>query len=273
MLSPEGPTLLGPDTMHDATQRLPTDVADVDDPSATRPSAPLPAVRRLIDRRAFIRRATAGTIVSCFAGLGALADDALMREARAEKRSDGRERVPPGQRVITALKPMGGEEGDASRAGFRLKIHGEVDTPFTIDFRELLAMPQVEQALDVHCVTGWTVLGASLRGVRIADLAARAGVKATAKHVVFEAAHGYTANVRIDEALAPSVMIGHRLDGRPFAAAHGAPARAIVPDLYFWKSAKWITGIRFVAKDQPGYWEVRGYHNHADPWKEERFAG
>jgi DMSO/TMAO reductase YedYZ molybdopterin-dependent catalytic subunit len=238
-------------------------------------SSPAPdgaALRRLLDRRAFIQRATAGTLVSFFGGLAAIADDALVREAHAEKRADGRERVPPGQRVITALKPMGGEEGDPSRASFRLKVHGEVDAPYTIDMRELLAMPQVELPLDVHCVTGWSVLGANFRGVRLSDLAARAGVKSTAKHVIFESAHGYTANVRLDEALAPSVMIAHRLDGRPFAAAHGAPARAIVPDLYFWKSAKWITGVRFVAKDQPGYWEVRGYHNHADPWKEERYS-
>jgi len=196
-------------------------------------AAPSLAVRRLMDRRAFIQRATAGTLVSCFAGLAVLGEDVLVSEARAEKRPDGRERVPPGQRVITALKPMGGEEGDPSRTSFRLQVHGEVSSPYTIDLRELLALPQVEQLLDVHCVTGWSVLGASFRGVRLSELAARAGVKTTAKHVIFEAAHGYTANVRLEEALAPSVMIAHRLEGRPFATAHGAPARAIVPDLYF----------------------------------------
>jgi DMSO/TMAO reductase YedYZ molybdopterin-dependent catalytic subunit len=78
--------------------------------------------------------------------------------------------------------------------------------------------------------------------------------------------------VLLREALAPNALVAHRLDGTPLARANGAPARALVPDLYFWKSAKWLTGIRFVAQDQPGYWETRGYHNHGDPWKEERYG-
>jgi len=103
-------------------------------------------------------------------------------------------------------------------------------------------------------------------------LAKRAKLKKTARHVVFEAAHGYTANVPLGEALKPNVMIAHRLDGRPLQRAHGAPVRNVVPDLYFWKSAKWLTGIRFVTRDEPGYWERRGYNNHGDPWLEERYA-
>jgi DMSO/TMAO reductase YedYZ molybdopterin-dependent catalytic subunit len=78
--------------------------------------------------------------------------------------------------------------------------------------------------------------------------------------------------VLLREALGPNVLVAHHLGGTPLPRAHGAPVRALVPDLYFWKSAKWLTGIRFTAEDQPGYWEVRGYSNHADPWKEERFS-
>ena len=103
-------------------------------------------------------------------------------------------------------------------------------------------------------------------------LARRVGVRDTARHVIFEAAAGYTANVHLGEALAPNVMITWALDGRPLTRPHGPPVRALVPDLYFWKSAKWLTGIRFVRRDAPGYWERRGYHNHADPWREERHA-
>ena len=113
---------------------------------------------------------------------------------------------------------------------------------------------------------------ARFTGVRVADLAAAAKVKPSAHHVVFEAAGGYTSNVPLREAIAPNVLIAHRLDGTPLARAHGAPVRAFVPDLYFWKSAKWLTGIRFVSADEPGYWETRGYHNHADPWREERYS-
>jgi DMSO/TMAO reductase YedYZ molybdopterin-dependent catalytic subunit len=108
--------------------------------------------------------------------------------------------------------------------------------------------------------------------VRVADLAARAKVKPSAHHVIFEAANGYTSNVLLREALAPDVLVAHRLDGTPLSRDHGAPARALVPSLYFWKSAKWVQGIKFVSQDEPGFWEVRGYHNHADPWKEERYG-
>ncbi len=99
----------------------------------------------------------------------------------------------------------------------------------------------------MHCVTGWTALDVAVKGVQVKDLAARAKPKKNARHVIFEAAHGYTSNVRIREALADSVMIVHHLAGQPLPRSHGAPARVVVPDLYFWKSAKWITGIRFVA--------------------------
>ena len=223
-------------------------------------------------RREFMRRAAAGTVIVAFGGGLYVISDDLTREARAQERGDGRPRVPPGQRVITALKPMGGEPGEPSPGKFRLKVHGEVEAPFELDFAGLLAMPQVELALDVHCVTGWSVLGAKFKGARVKDLAERAKLKPSARHVVFEAAHGYTANVRLNEALKPNVLVAHQLDGRPLPRAHGAPVRGVVPDLYFWKSAKWLTGIRFTARDEPGYWETRGYHNHADPWLEERYG-
>ncbi|MCA9662015.1 MAG: molybdopterin-dependent oxidoreductase, partial [Myxococcales bacterium] len=155
---------------------------------------------------------------------------------------------------------------------FSLTIHGEVERPLTLDFAGLLRSDNVELTVDVHCVTGWSVLGARFKGVRVRDLAERVGVKSTARHVIFEGAHGYTANVRLDEALAPDVLVAHRLDGRALARPHGAPVRAVVPSLYFWKSPKWLTGIRFVRRDEPGYWETRGYNNHADPWLEERYA-
>jgi DMSO/TMAO reductase YedYZ molybdopterin-dependent catalytic subunit len=167
---------------------------------------------------------------------------------------------------------MGGTEGDPSPGAWKLRVSGEVDAPFELDFAELLRMPQIEQTCDVHCVTKWTMLDSKWTGVRLADLAARAKVRGSARHVIFEANAGYTSNVPLREALAPNVLIAHRHAGQALRVPHGAPVRALVPDLYFWKSAKWLTGIRFVAADRPGYWEVRGYHNHADPWKEERYG-
>ncbi|MFO7178116.1 MAG: molybdopterin-dependent oxidoreductase [Pseudomonadota bacterium] len=229
------------------------------------------AIERLRSRRQFVARAAAGTVVVALGGLYVFTDD-LTAAARAETRKDGRPRVPPGQRVISALKPMGGEPGDPNPARARLRVHGEVDAPFELTYAELLALPQLDLALDVHCVTGWSVLGARFRGVGVKALAERARVRPRARYVIFEAAHGYTANVPLREALAPNVLVAHALEGRPLARAHGGPLRAVVPDLYFWKSAKWLTGIRFTTRDEPGYWETRGYHNHGDPWREERYA-
>jgi len=232
-----------------------------------------PSVRKLKSRRQFIKQAAAGTVVVAMGGaLYEILSDDLTREARAQKRRDGRPRLPPGQKVIRKLKPMGGQAGDSKAKNFRLRVHGDVAKPFELGFAELLRLPQVEQVADVHCVTGWSMLGGAWRGVRLSALAKLAQVNKSARHVIFEAAHGYTANVPLAEAIAPGNMIVHRLDGKPLRRAHGAPARALIPDLYFWKSAKWITGIRFVRRDQPGYWERRGYHNHADPWREERYG-
>jgi DMSO/TMAO reductase YedYZ molybdopterin-dependent catalytic subunit len=226
-----------------------------------------------MSRRGFLRGAVAaGTTLIALGAVHAVADDDATRKARNTKRGDGRPRLPPGQHLIERLRPMGGEQGEPSPGIFHLKVSGEVEQPYAIDFAELLRMPQIEQACDVHCVTGWTVLDSRWTGVRVADLIAPAKPKASARYVIFEAAHGYTSNVLLREALRPNVLIAHKHEGQPLARAHGAPARALVPDLFFWKSAKWITGIRLSAHDAPGYWEQRGYNNHADPWREERYG-
>jgi DMSO/TMAO reductase YedYZ molybdopterin-dependent catalytic subunit len=227
--------------------------------------------QRRWDRRRFIKSAAAGTTLTVLGGLYYFSDT-LTREARAQTRPDGRPRLPPGQRVIERLKPMGGQPGDPSVANYRLKIHGAVEHAYELTFADLLALPQINVMYDVHCVTGWSVLGAKWRGVTLLELATRAKVRDSARHVIFEAAHGYTANVPKKEALQPNVMVVHQLDDLPLPRTHGGPVRGLVPDLYFWKSAKWLTGIRFVERDEPGYWETRGYHNHADPWKEERYS-
>jgi hypothetical protein len=217
------------------------------DPRRSEPTIPfVPSMRR----RALMSAAVAGTVAVVFGGgTYVLADEREEQKARATLRPDGRPRLPPNQYLLKRLRPMGGDEGDPSPSAFRLAVHGEVENPFTLDFAGLLSLPQVEQVCDVHCVT-----------------------KPSAHHVIFEAAYGYTSNVPLREALAPNVLVAHRLEGTPLARPHGAPVRALVPDLYFWKSAKWLTGIRFVARDEPGYWETRGYHNHADPWREERYG-
>jgi DMSO/TMAO reductase YedYZ molybdopterin-dependent catalytic subunit len=232
-----------------------------------------PELKTAWDRRQFVKSAAVGTAFMALGGvLVRLAGDDLSKQARAEKLPDGRPRLPPGQRTLEALRPMGGDEGDGDVRKFKLRVHGLVKSPFEIDYAGLLQLPQVQKEADVHCVTGWTLLGGVWKGVQIATLAEKAGLKAEARFVIFEAAHGYTANAPLKEATADNAMVTYRLNGKPLALQHGAPVRGLVPDLYFWKSAKWLTGIRFVKNDEPGYWEVRGYNNHADPWKEERYA-
>jgi len=232
-----------------------------------------PELKTAWDRRQFIKSALAGTAFMAVGGtLVRIAADDMTRSARAEKRPDGRPRLPPGQRVLDSLRAMGGDEGDGDVRSFKLRVHGLVKSPFEVDYAGLLKLPQVEKSADVHCVTGWSLLGGLFKGVQVSTLAEKAGMRGEARYVIFEAAHGYTANVPLKEATADNALITYRMNGKPFAIEHGAPVRGLVPDLYFWKSAKWITGVRFVKDDERGYWEVRGYHNHADPWKEERYA-
>jgi DMSO/TMAO reductase YedYZ molybdopterin-dependent catalytic subunit len=230
-----------------------------------------PELEHAMERRTFLKTAAAGTLVTALGGgTYVLAGD---NDPRAKQiRPDGKVRLPPGQRIIDALKPMGGDPGDPSPAAFRLRVHGEVESPLDLDFAALTALPATEQLSDVHCVTGWSCFDVKWTGVQIAHLAKLAKVKDTARYAIFEAAHGYTANVRLAEALAPTSLVVYKLQGGPLPRPHGPPVRSLMPDLYFWKSAKWLTGVRFVARDQPGYWETRGYHNHADPWKEERYG-
>lgn len=226
-----------------------------------------PQLAEAWSRRQFIKSAAIGTAFMAFGG-------ALVRLVGdvGEARADGKKRLPPGQRALEKLRDMGGTEGDGEVGKFRLKVHGLCKQPFEVDYAGLLKLPQVEKEADVHCVTGWSLIGHHWKGVQIATLAEIAGVKSEARYAIMEAAHGYTANVPMKEATADNALVTHRLDGKPFPLANGAPVRGLVPDLYFWKSAKWITGIRFVKNDEPGFWETRGYHNHADPWKEERYG-
>ena len=230
------------------------------------------ALKRLEARRQFIKKAAAGTALTVLGSGAYLLSDSFTDEAKAQRRSDGRPRLPPGQRAIGRLKPMGGIEGEPGRGAFQLHVHGEVDRPVKLGFSDLLAMNPIRRQLDVHCVTGWSLLGSSWTGVPIRALAERVGARRSARHVILEAFAGYEANLRIDDALDQNAMIVWELDGEPLRRANGAPVRALVPDLYFWKSAKWLTGIRFVKRDRPGYWESRGYHNRANPWNEERHA-
>jgi DMSO/TMAO reductase YedYZ molybdopterin-dependent catalytic subunit len=227
--------------------------------------------RKQMSRRAFLA-ASGGALVSIgLPGLFVKLLDFENRALAAELRPDGKPRLPPGQKAVRILPDMGGSPGTATVSAWKLQVHGEVERPLTLDFGDFMKLPQVEITCDVHCVTGWTLLDSRWTGVRLKTLLdlAKAGQKAP--FVIFEASAGYTSNIPMTEALKENVIMAHTFSGAPLPRAHGAPVRAVVPDRYFYKSAKWVEGIKVTVQDEPGYWERGGYSNSADPWKEERF--
>jgi DMSO/TMAO reductase YedYZ molybdopterin-dependent catalytic subunit len=183
------------------------------------------------------------------------------------------DRVPPGQELVTDFPVLhAGRVAHIDPADWTMVLSGLVDAPRTIDWNALLALPAVEQICDIHCVTTWSKLDTRWKGVRIADLLQGIVVKPEARHVVVRAAAGWTTNLPIAELMRDDVMVAYEYDGKPLSADHGGPVRLLVPRLYFWKSAKWLTGIEFTADERLGFWEVRGYHALGDPWLEQRYS-
>jgi DMSO/TMAO reductase YedYZ molybdopterin-dependent catalytic subunit len=181
--------------------------------------------------------------------------------------------VPPGQ-IVTTRWPVlhaGTVPTELGPSNWSLSLHGEVENPKTLSYADLLALPQVEITCDIHCVTSWSKLGMRWKGVGFSTLAALVRPKSGAKFVVMECEQGFTTSLPIEPLADPDVLVAHTADGAPLPAEHGGPVRMLVPKRYFYKSAKWLRGLKFVSVDEPGFWEVRGYSNIADPWAETRY--
>ncbi len=183
-----------------------------------------------------------------------------------------RPRVPPGQNVLETLIVFGRNPNPRSIADWRLYVRCEVAEEVDIGWGDFMALPRVTRTVDVHCVTGWSVLDVPFEGVLVSDLLALARPSSNARFVVFDCEQGYTTNAPLAEAMKDNVLVASAMFGEALSPQHGAPARGVVPDLYFYKSGKWIKGLRVLSEDEPGYWETRGYSNTADPWKEERYS-
>ncbi len=189
------------------------------------------------------------------------------RESRPEL-----ERLPPGQREVTTWPVLDlGVQPDVSPADWRLAVDGLVETPIELDWAAFMALPQTELATDIHCVTAWSRFDNRWTGVATRDLLERVRLGPEARFVVCHSHDGYTTNLPLDAFAAEDALVAHGWEGRPLAREHGGPARVVVPQLYFWKSAKWVRRIELVARDRPGFWEERGYHDTGDPWREERY--
>jgi DMSO/TMAO reductase YedYZ molybdopterin-dependent catalytic subunit len=226
---------------------------------------------RRISRRTFLA-AAGGTIVSIgLPGAFIKLSDAAQRALAADTRPDGRPRLPPGQLAVEKIRAMGGTPGAATAANWRLRIYGEVEHPAILSYQELLNLDQVHITCDIHCVTGWTLLDSEWSGVRLATIMDRVRPRRSGGFIIFEAAGGYTSNVPISDSRKENVILAHSFFGEKLPQAHGAPVRTVIPDRYFYKSAKWLGAVNVTARDQPGFWETQGYSNSADPWKEERY--
>lgn len=205
-----------------------------------------------------------------------LSKERWAREGRLPARGLARpsgERLPPGQHTVSNWPVLDlGEQPEVRRDAWRLHLTGAIEHPVIWDWQQLLGQPQVGSVSDIHCVTSWSRYDNRWEGVSTRDILEAVRPHDDARFVLLHSYDGYTTNLTLEDFAAEDALLAHSWMGAPLSAEHGAPARLIVPHLYFWKSAKWIRQIEFRVNDAPGFWEVRGYHNRGNPWEEERYS-
>ena len=183
-----------------------------------------------------------------------------------------RDRVPPGQYVTDDYPVLSaGPTPHTPLDRWDFSIEGEVEEPRRWTWEEFRALPTEDITADIHCVTKWSKLDTSWQGVSVDTLLD--GIETSAEYVVQYSEGGYTTNMPLEDLTDGKAWVALGYDGEPLEPEHGGPARMLVPHLYFWKSAKWVRGLRLEAADEPGFWETNGYHNYGDPWREQRYWG
>lgn len=189
-------------------------------------------------------------------------------EPRAEH-----DRLPPGQHLVRDWPVLDlGRQPDVPLERWRLRIGGMVARPLDLDWAAFLTLPRTDIRSDIHCVTTWSRYDNDWSGVSTQDLLDLVEPRDEAAFVMLHGYDGYTTNVPLADFADPLAILAHHWHGKPLAREHGGPVRLVIPHLYFWKSAKWISGIDFLGADKPGFWEVNGYHMRGDPWAEERYS-
>ena len=192
------------------------------------------------------------------------------RGRRREERDDTR--LPPGQYLVDDFPVLSaGPTPDISHDDWTFSIVGEVAEDKSWSWEEFTALPTETIQVDIHCVTKWSKLDTSWEGVSIDTLLE--DVEANATHVLAFSDGGYTTNLPLEDVVDGKAWIAFAYDGDALEPEHGGPARLLVPHLYFWKSAKWVSGLRLMDGDEPGFWETYGYHMYGDPWREQRYWG
>jgi DMSO/TMAO reductase YedYZ molybdopterin-dependent catalytic subunit len=181
-------------------------------------------------------------------------------------------RIPPGQYLTRDFPVL--SAGPTPRTPldeWTFSIQGAIDTPVKWAWAEFIALPSEALTVDIHCVTKWSKLDTTWRGVSIDTL--REGVDTEAEYLTAWCDGDYTTNLALEDVTDGKAWVAYTYDGQPLDPEHGGPARLLVPGLYFWKSAKWVRGLTLTADDEPGFWEGYGYHNHGNPWLEQRYQG
>jgi DMSO/TMAO reductase YedYZ molybdopterin-dependent catalytic subunit len=183
-------------------------------------------------------------------------------------------RLPPGQ-YLTEKWPVL-HAGDVARypdlSTWTLRVFGEVENDIELSWEQFNELPRSSNVQDIHCVTRWSRFDAQFEGVHWSELAKLVQPKPAARFVIAHAEAGFTSNVPLSFLEAADAVLATHADGEPLAPEHGYPLRLVIPGKYFWKSAKWLRGIELSSVDKPGFWERYGYHNDADPWREERYG-
>jgi DMSO/TMAO reductase YedYZ molybdopterin-dependent catalytic subunit len=182
-------------------------------------------------------------------------------------------RVPAGQTVVTNFPILDlGILPEILQSNWTLRIYGLVENELHLSWDDFQQLPQMTDVSDFHCVTRWSKLDVEWGGVSAQQVLMMAGPKTEAKFVTLHSYDDYTTNLPLEALLDEDVIIAHSALGYPLTTAHGGPVRMVVPKRYAWKSAKWLKAIEIHEEDRPGFWEERGYHNEADPFKEQRFS-
>lgn len=186
------------------------------------------------------------------------------------KRSDN---IPPGQSVVKGWPVLTyGPTPRIDMDTWTLVIDGEVKKPVTLAWKSFNNLPKTTLDTDIHCVTRWSKLGMHWEGVSIDDLIKLAkGLTPDAHYLIASSYGGYSTNLPVADVAGEKAMVATHADGSPLSPQHGGPARLFVPHLYFWKSAKYVNRLTFTSRDHPGFWEMNGYHNYGDPWREQRY--
>jgi DMSO/TMAO reductase YedYZ molybdopterin-dependent catalytic subunit len=181
-------------------------------------------------------------------------------------------RLPPGQYLTRDFPVLSaGPTPRITPEEWSLTVSGAVDEARSWTWEELLALPAETFTVDIHCVTKWSKLDTTWTGVSVDTLLE--GVSTEAEHVSAWCDGDYTTNLPLEDVTGGKAWIAYEYGGEPLHPEHGGPARLLVPHLYFWKSAKWVRGLRLTTTDEPGFWESNGYHIYGDPWKEQRYWG